>query len=277
MIPQIGILQGRLTLSLDGRLQFFPKNSWQEEFFVAAKLGFDCIELLADQVGENPIWEDRGVDQITRLCIKTGVTVKSVHGFYNRQSNYIETLSRLVMQTARIGATSILIPFFDEEVLDTDQKFETAAHALHEAGLLCEKLNVYLGIEAELPTKRMQGLVAHVGHENVGIYYDIGNMASIGNNVAQEVKLFGSKIVGVHIKDRLPQGGKTVPLGTGCADFDAVFKSLAVVGYCRPLVLQPARVPYRDDIALQAEYLEFVRKKAHRHFGSKRNKKRSAS
>ncbi len=273
MVPLIGILQGRLTPSLDGRLQFFPKNSWQEEFFAAAKIGFDCIELLADQVGENPIWEDRGADQVVSLCLETGVIVDSIHGFYHRRSEYVAMLSRLIEQTAYIGARSILIPFFDGEVLDTQQKFETAACSLHQAGLLCEKLDVYLGIEAELETERMQELLALIGHRNVGIYYDIGNMASIGNNVAEEVKLFGNKIVGVHVKDRVAQGGKTVPLGTGCADFDAAFKGLAAVEYCGPLVLQPARVPHKDDVALQGEYLEFVRKKVTKYFTAKNKKK----
>jgi hexulose-6-phosphate isomerase len=73
-----------------------------------------------------------------------------------------------------------------------------------------------------------------------GINYDIGNSAALGFNPQEEFAAYGARIVNVHIKDRM-LGGTTVPLGTGSANFDAVFEALAKVNYRGNFILQTAR------------------------------------
>ena len=66
---QIGIMQGRLSPPVAGRLQAFPWKSWEEEFDHARLCGFDTIEWLfqADRHEENPIWIGTGREKIRRL------------------------------------------------------------------------------------------------------------------------------------------------------------------------------------------------------------------
>ena len=45
---KIGIMQGRLSPPIDGRIQAFPINDWESEFEKASKIGFDCIEWIFD-------------------------------------------------------------------------------------------------------------------------------------------------------------------------------------------------------------------------------------
>ena len=47
-------------------------------------------------------------------------------------------------------------------------------------------------------------------------------------------------MINVHVKDRV-LGGTTVPLGTGSADFEAVFAALAQRNYQGNFILQTAR------------------------------------
>ena len=63
---KFGIIQGRLTKSPKGILQYFPKNKWKNEFKDAKKLGFNFIEIFADRTFNplNPIWNDKGLNQI---------------------------------------------------------------------------------------------------------------------------------------------------------------------------------------------------------------------
>ena len=58
---QFGVVQGRLTKSPPGCLQWFPQESWQEEFKVASNIGLNYIELIAEvqHNSENPIWSDQ--------------------------------------------------------------------------------------------------------------------------------------------------------------------------------------------------------------------------
>jgi L-ribulose-5-phosphate 3-epimerase len=40
----IGIMQGRLSPPVGGRIQSFPVDCWREEFFRAREAGLNCIE-----------------------------------------------------------------------------------------------------------------------------------------------------------------------------------------------------------------------------------------
>ena len=44
MSPRIGIMQGRLSKPLNGKIQSFPVNSWENEFYLAKDIGFKLIE-----------------------------------------------------------------------------------------------------------------------------------------------------------------------------------------------------------------------------------------
>ena len=46
---KIGIMQGRLSKPTDGKIQSFPKNSWENEFYLAKKIGFELIEWVIDE------------------------------------------------------------------------------------------------------------------------------------------------------------------------------------------------------------------------------------
>ena len=49
MSPRIGSMQGRLSKPLNGMIQSFPKNSWENEFYLAKDIGFKLIEWVLDE------------------------------------------------------------------------------------------------------------------------------------------------------------------------------------------------------------------------------------
>src|SRR3989344_5897794 len=101
----IGILQGRLSPSLDGRLQFFPKD-WEKEFFIAKDIGFKSIEWLFDwpDFQKNPIFTEEGRIVIQKTMQDSGVKVSSIcadyymkHRFLGEEANKsIEVLNQLI-------------------------------------------------------------------------------------------------------------------------------------------------------------------------------------
>ena len=73
-----------------------------------------------------------------------------------------------------------------------------------------------------------------------GINYDIGNSAALNFNPIEEFNEYGKRVQNVHIKDRL-QGGGTVPLTTGNANFEVVFNLLHKNRYRGNYILQTSR------------------------------------
>lgn len=258
---KIGILQGRLTPTPDGSIQFFPKENWRNEFGSAKQIGFDCLELLVkkDSYEENPLWSQSGAQEIRCLAAQHGLAIPSVHGFYSKKKDYSLVLRHIVRQTAFVGARTVLVSFFDGNALKTDEDKQSAYSQIAPVLSDCEGLGVCLGIETELRAGELLEFIESFNHPRVGVYYDLGNMASMGVDVAEEIRFLSDKIFGVHVKDRLPGGGITVPIGLGCADFYGAFSALSEIDYQSPLIIQGARLSGVDDITLNRRYHNFVK------------------
>ena len=79
-----GMVQGRLTQSPPGYLQWFPQDSWQDEFNTAASIGVNYIELISEvqHNSENPIWTDAGISKIKQLVKDNDLTLHALCNDY---------------------------------------------------------------------------------------------------------------------------------------------------------------------------------------------------
>ena len=65
MASRIRIMQGRLSKPINGKIQSFPINSWENEFYLARNIGFELIEWVLDEnVKDNPILDKRFFSKI---------------------------------------------------------------------------------------------------------------------------------------------------------------------------------------------------------------------
>ncbi len=110
-----------------------------------------------------------------------------------------------------------------------------------------DETGVELHLETSLAPQPFADLLARLPHPSVKVNYDSGNSASLGYSPRSEFAAYGSRVGSVHVKDRL-RGGGTVPLGTGDADFEALFSCLADIGYEGDFVLQVARGTEGDEV-----------------------------
>jgi len=258
-IPPLGILQGRLTPSVDGSIQFFPKDNWKNEFAIAQDIGFDCIELLvkSDSWQENPLLDLSHAGELGRLSRNYGISLPSVHGFYNTLGGYPIILADIAYRASLLSVKTILVSFFGDNVLNNEADYDFVRCQLRKVLLECERTGISIGIETEMIAPKLLDFIKSLDSPAVGIYYDIGNMASMGVNVANEIRTIGNLLFGVHVKDREANGGKTVPLGEGCVKFKETFIALKEVGYNRPFIIQGARSSEIDDITLNERYYKF--------------------
>lgn len=256
---KIGVMQGRLLPRYNGCYQAHPVGYWQEEFWLAANLGFDLIEFILDfsEMEKNPLIYDGGLDEILDVSEQTGVTVQSICADYlmaapihcpldsvAKQSQSI--LKILIINAFRIGVRDIVVPCVDQSSLTDIESIRLFTKNLRPVLKLAEEYSVNLALETDLPPQPFYNLLKELNSPIVTVNYDTGNSASLGYNLAEELAIYGDRITDIHIKDRI-FGGSSVELGSGNTDFDALFEALSKINYNGPFIMQA----YRDDEGIE--------------------------
>jgi hexulose-6-phosphate isomerase len=268
---EIGFMQGRLCEPIDGQIQAFPWDHWQEEFPLANRLGFRLMEWTLDREAlyDNPIMTVEGRDQIGSLCETHGVTIGSLTGdcfmqapFHKapagRKDTLLADVEAVVDACGKLGARYVVVPLVDNGSLETArQEVELRDGLLPLTPALCD-LHIKLVFESDFAPRRLAAFIEQFPPAAFGINYDIGNSAALGFDPAEEIGCYGARIGNVHVKDRV-LGGTTVPLGEGNADFPKVFHALKRVGYCGDFILQTARAADGNHAGVLCRYREMVR------------------
>ena len=268
MKHNIGIMQGRLSPSIDGKIQFFPWKTWEKEFPVAASLGFFEIEFIFELENYlmNPVYSTEGTAKIRDLIANSGVKVNFICADYFMEKpffrtsekecrNNVKILNHLIYQASKIGAKGIEIPLVDNSSIKTKDEKEQFIKWVSEAFEFAERFGIEIGLETDLGPMEFKDLLEGFAHPLIKANYDTGNSASLGYDPEEEFSAYGKYINNIHIKDRLLMGG-TVPLGTGSADLPKVAQMLKWCGYKGGFILQAARAG--DDIENAKKNLEFV-------------------
>ncbi len=259
MTNLIGIMQGRLSPSQEGRFQFFP-NDWQAEFKVVKDLGFDLIEWFVDYREDGPnsigLWTSdstrRQIDEVSEIvsvvsadCGRLGLSGKS----------FSEKLFKDFISSAAGKIKTFNIPLLEEASIKDESVRREAFENIKPILEYADKFNVRIGFEADLRAEELLDFINKVNSPRIGVCYDIGNCTSYGFNCPEEIRILGDKIFEVHLKDRKVCGDQSMLLGTGDADFDGCFLALKEIGYKGNYVLQAWRgEDYLGDAKKQLEF-----------------------
>ena len=149
-------------------------------------------------------------------------------------------LQWLLARCELAGIRRVVLPFVDASSVRHPTRRDDAALVVSNATRAAEEHGVELHLETDLPPTEFAEFLATIDHPLVRVNYDSGNSASLGIDVRDEFAAYGERVGSVHLKDRV-RGGSTVALGTGDADFPALFDELARVKYSGDLILQVAR------------------------------------
>jgi len=270
-ISKIGIMSGRLSEKIDGKIQTFPTQTWKKEFQTASMIGFESIEWIFDIIPNNPIMNKNQIREIEFLTKEFGIEINSVCADYFMEKRLfniskidveknIGTLNQLIKNCSELEIKILEIPFVDISSLKTEKDRNEICKNLEKILPIAEKNGVELTLETDLPPKLFKKLIDLINHPNIKANYDTGNSASLGYNVEEEFDLLGPKISNIHIKDRKLHG-KTVQLGKGDTDFEKFFSKLQKINYEGDLIIQGAREELRDSpVEICTKYLEFVKK-----------------
>jgi hexulose-6-phosphate isomerase len=267
LTKQIGIMQGRLSPRIDGKIQAYPAKTWQKEFEISKEIGYSAIEWIVEKPLEiNALMSKSGMQEIKEIILKTGVRVDYVCADIFMQQPLVrmsekikeenkKILEQILINSKEIGAIGVEIPFVDASSIKTESEIEELISVTEDAFKLAGEIGIDVSLETDLNAKEFKKLLEKIDLDHVKANYDIGNSASLGYEPLEELENYGQKILNVHVKDR-KLGSTTVPLGTGNADIRCVFEKLDEIGYTGGITMQAARG--EDDVETAREQLMYT-------------------
>ena len=269
-LERIGFMQGRLSAMVDGKIQAFPWNEWREEFPRANALGLRRIEWTIDQdrLRENPLNTAAGRQEIIELSRRHDLKPVSLTGDCFMQAPFwktdgetrkslVDDLDLVLASCSLLGIEFVVIPLVDNGRIESAAQTEALLRVLLERATSLSKQGVKIVFESDLPPAPLAEFIDKFPREMFGINYDSGNSAALGYDSAEEIPAYASRILNVHVKDRL-LGGTTVPLGTGAADLAKTIRLIERSGYRGQYVLQTARAADGDHAGALARYRDMT-------------------
>ncbi len=268
----IGFMQGRLTPSIDGKIQSFPWHGWRDEFQIAQSLNLRLMEWTLDysNIYSNPLMLADGRREIIELSDKYGIEVKSLTADFIMQSpswkikdKGLSNINKsMIIDVAKafreLSGKILVVPLVDSSSIESDEEEKAVIDLFLELAELFEPLGIQIAFESDFEPKKLKKFINQfLGTKNIGINYDMGNSASNGYNPREEIFEYGASIINAHIKDRKYKGN-TVKLGDGDVDFSVVFESFRNIGYQGNYILQTARSSPGMDANMLSQNLAFI-------------------
>ena len=243
---KFGIIQGRLTQSPPGCLQWFPNESWEDEFESASQIGINFIELIADisYNSRNPIWNDKGIDLIKKNSSKNNISIHTLCNDYIidhsiLDSKVIEQNNKLLIQAKKLCIKKYILPFFNKSEINPGNA-KNYLNCLREIADIANDSQIEVLLETILDGKQLSELLEDIGHSNIKVVFDTGNRIAFGHNLSDDIEILGDKITHIHIKDK-NINNENVILGTGLVNFSDVFRSLEKIKYNKSYVFETTR------------------------------------
>ena len=267
-VKNLGFMQGRLTEIIDGKIQAFPVNEWRKEFALAEQLDLQMMEWTLDDWNllDNPIMSESGRKEILDLQDKHHIDIPSITADFMMQKPFWkaedETRERRVNRfkevcwaCCNLGIRIIVIPVVDNGSIEKVAHMQSLASELNRIKSTLKENSIRIAFEIDLDPSHALEFINEFDSDTFGINYDIGNSSALGFDPADEFHAYGNRIINVHIKDRMLNGG-TVPLGKGNADFHLVNELLVKHKYSGNLILQTARAEDGQHIEIMNSYIQ---------------------
>ena len=273
MIKNLGVMQGRLSPILNGLIQSFPQDTWEQEFALLRKLKLNLLEWTLDQkdLYKNPIMHKEGQNKIKYLQNYNNIKIESLTGdcfmqepfwkFDDEDSqNRKNDFKSIVVACSKLGISMIIIPLVDNGSIKSKDQQSKFIEFMNENEIFFIKNSIRIIFESDFGPQELALFMENFSKNVFGINYDTGNSASMNFNIAEEFNCYGNLIVNVHLKDRLING-PTVKFGSGNTDFLSVFKFLSEIEYNGNLIIQGARSDDGKHYEILNEYIYFLKTK----------------
>jgi sugar phosphate isomerase/epimerase len=227
-------MQGRLAEAPNNDdLDWFPAQSWEEEFDLAKEIGFGSIELVFDRgcISSNPLRTKVGRDKLRKEFFEHGLIPYScclnfIIDSSIKNSDVFAMCEESLGFLKEVGINVAILPLFNK----SDFKASDIKNELTKLATVAERHNIKILIESNESASNILKFLNCIASPNVGVVYDIGNASVCGHDVKEELFLLREKLVHIHIKDKT-RSGNNVLLGSGIVNFSKVFRSISEIKY----------------------------------------------
>jgi hexulose-6-phosphate isomerase len=251
ILSKIGVMQGRLSPMINGKIQCFPWRNWKHEFIICNKLNIKKLEWTVDheKFENNPICTNAGRQQIILLKSKYKIQINSVTAdffmqkpFYDKKNNKEKNFARLknfIIDASKIQIKYIILPLVDNASIRSKSEERILIKLLNNLKPLLKSCNITLLFESDYAPKKLLKFIKKFDKDFFGINYDLGNSAGMAYNFNDE-KIYFNYVRNIHIKDK-DSNGLSLDLGKGRAHIKELLKYLIKSNYKGNLILQTAR------------------------------------
>ena len=260
-------MQGRFSKIERNKIQSFPWKNWKNELEKCKKVNMKIIEWTLDYpwLLKNPLIQD--TKKTLSFLKKKRIVLNGVTCDFFMQKPFfkLNTKSKMndlisVIKKLKNLNIKIVIPFVDNSSIKNSKDESLIIKTfkkINKKYLLNSKLVICF--ESDYAPKKLSRFINKFPKRNFGINYDLGNSASLGYNVKEELELYKGRIYNIHLKDRLLNGGN-VRFGTGNADFKNFFYNIKKIDYKGNFIFQSSRSFSNRHISEMRKNISFIKK-----------------
>ena len=189
----IGFMQGRLCNQVDGKIQSFPWEDWEEEFSVSESISLSTLEWTLDheKLYENPLMTKEGQRKICDLSLLHSVTIPSLTGDCFMQAPFwkssVDCGSELQNDflaicdaCSAIGIQMIVVPLVDNGSLENNQQEDRLVDFLLSHEQYFEHKRIKILFESDFEPLDLKRFINRLPNDRFGINYDIGIALRLG-------------------------------------------------------------------------------------------------
>ncbi len=242
------------------------KTCHPDAFPLAARIGLDGVQVdfgrLKEGVTTLPLFDEKQQDAILAAAAEHKVAIASLAlGVLNTVAYKSEAAtaqwvldSVKVMQ--RMKTRVCLLAFFSKgDLVDDEPGIAEVIRRLKTLAPRAEAAGVVYGIESWLKAPVLERILDAVKSPAVRVYYDVGNMQKVGEDVGTAIRRLGrERICEVHLKDYDDLYGK------GSMNFPNVRTALDAAGYRGWLGIEGVKTPLGVEQSMRhdVEYLRSI-------------------
>ncbi|RXJ89454.1 hypothetical protein CRV01_08230 [Arcobacter sp. CECT 8983] len=265
---KFGIMQGRLSPSINGELQCFPFGKWENEISFLSKAHLDFIEFFIDEEfnNENPLNSNMGIERLKKNLDLHNSEVYSICFNYmikhslNEEPKVKESLFSLIENHKLLNYKIIVLPFYELSEINVDN-LESYRQVITEILELAKRKDILVALETNIEAVQLNEYINSFNSKNLGVVYDTGNRVTFKVSLQEEIRVLKDKIFHVHLKDKNDKGN--VLIGTGSVDFYEVFSALDEIKYKKNFVFESQRgIDPVNTAYNQLSYIKFIKKEA---------------
>ena len=215
------------------------------------------------------LWTREGVQQIRGLAEATGLEVPSCcAGRYNRRGfvnpdpavreECVEKLVHLIDTCAEVGMQNILVAFFGDHEIKTNEHKDLVVGAMQRCAPKAESRGITLALEGTVTAEDFIEIIERADSEALGVYYDVGNAVWLGYDGPAELRKLSEAglLRQIHIKD-MTLDKKNARSDPASWHSPSVTEAIGDIGYDGYLVLETTGGD--DRRAFAQRHLAFIR------------------